>query len=73
MSTIATSYSTGPNAHLYIETEGTLRAQVLGVYSLSIIFLILCWVTVGLRTYVRVVLIKAMAVDDWWLIATQVS
>lgn len=73
MSTIPTSYSLGSDSKLYTESVGTLRAQVNGVYALSVIFLIICWITVGLRTYVRTFMLKAMAQDDWWLIATQVS
>ncbi|KAF4548171.1 Hypothetical protein D9617_31g064070 [Elsinoe fawcettii] len=72
MATIPTDYSTGPNKDLYIEPVGTLRAQVNGVYALSVIFFVLCWVTVGLRMWVRTTMLKGMGVDDWWLLVTQV-
>ncbi|KAF2219785.1 hypothetical protein BDZ85DRAFT_322167 [Elsinoe ampelina] len=72
MATIPTEYSTGPDKHLYIEPVGVLRSQIDGVYALSIIFFILCWVTVSLRMWVRTTMLKGMGVDDWWLLITQV-
>ncbi|KUI71181.1 hypothetical protein VM1G_06833 [Cytospora mali] len=68
--TIPTTYSLGPNSYLYTEPPGVLRAQVNGVYALSVIFLFLSTVTVALRSYVRTILLKNFGVDDWLLVLT---
>ncbi|CAI6336745.1 unnamed protein product [Periconia digitata] len=42
-------------------------SQVLGV---AITFLILCWITVSLRCYVRMFMVKAFGADDYVMVAT---
>jgi hypothetical protein len=71
--TIPTTYSLGHNSYLYVESPGELRAQINGVYSLSIIFFILCTVTISLRVYVRAVMLKNLGMDDWLFVLTLVS
>jgi len=36
-------------------------------------FLALSWITVGLRCWVRIKLVKAFAIDDWFCLITLVS
>lgn len=71
--TVPTAESHGPNAYLYVESVGELRAQINGVYALSIIFLILCSATMTLRVYVRALMLKNFGLDDWLLVLTLVS
>lgn len=71
--TIPTTYSLGHNAYLYVESAGELRAQINGVYALSVIFLILCSATIALRVYVRAIMLKNVGLDDWLLVLTLVS
>lgn len=37
-----------------------------------IVLLILSWISVGLRTYTRAVLMKCLEIDDWLMIVAQV-
>lgn len=71
--TIPTTYSLGHNSYLYAEPAGELKSQINGVYSLSIIFFILCTVTISMRVYVRAVMLKNLCMDDWLFVLTLVS
>jgi hypothetical protein len=46
------------------------RNEVLAV---AILFLILAWITVSLRAYVRVVMMKTWGIDDAYMAATLVG
>jgi hypothetical protein len=37
------------------------------------VFLALSWISVILRTYTRAVLMKSFQLDDWFMLASQVS
>jgi hypothetical protein len=39
----------------------------------AIAFLVLTWLSVVLRTYVRVILLKSYRADDWFMLVAQVS
>ena len=37
------------------------------------VFLVLSWISVGLRTYTRAILTKSFQLDDWLMLLSQVS
>ena len=43
------------------------------LFAISIFFLVLSWVTVGLRVYVRAGMLKSFGMDDWAMVVTVVS
>ena len=43
------------------------------LFAVSIPFLVLSWVTMGLRVYVRVGMLKSFGIDDWAMAVTLVS
>lgn len=50
------------------ESPSLLRAQTNSLLGVSITFLILVWITVPLRCYTRVYLLRAFAIDDWLIV-----
>lgn len=40
--------------------------------SVALVFIILAWITVGLRVYVRGYMLRAFALDDWLMVLTLV-
>lgn len=40
------------------------------VLAVAILFFILTWITVGLRIYVRAIMLKIWEQDDWWMVVT---
>jgi hypothetical protein len=47
--------------------------RVSSIKAVAIIFLLLSWIFVGLRCYVRVFITKLFRVDDWLAVATLVQ
>lgn len=43
-----------------------------GVFGVAVSFLVLTWIVVPLRIYVRAVITKSFGLDDWLLVVTQV-
>lgn len=39
----------------------------------AVVFLVLSWFSVLLRTYVRVIMLKSYRADDWFMLVAQVS
>jgi hypothetical protein len=42
------------------------------VFAVAILFFVLTWLTVGLRVYVRAILMKTWGKDDWYMVAALV-
>jgi len=42
------------------------------VLAVGLIFIILAWITVGLRVYVRAYMLRTFALDDWLIVVTLV-
>ncbi|TID16389.1 Kinesin heavy chain [Venturia nashicola] len=40
------------------------------VFSVALVFILLAWITVGLRVYVRGFMLRAFALDDWLIVLT---
>ncbi|GAM88212.1 hypothetical protein ANO11243_062430 [Dothideomycetidae sp. 11243] len=55
----------GPDRANYTQPVSLLVQESNVFTSISVIFLVLCWVAVGLRVYVRAYLIKTFGADDW--------
>jgi len=43
------------------------------ILAVAILFLVLSWVTMGLRVYVRAGMLKSFGMDDWAMVVTVVS
>lgn len=43
------------------------------VLTIAMLFLVLSWVTMGLRVYVRTGMLKSFGMDDWAMLVTLVS
>lgn len=43
-----------------------------GILLAAVFFLVVSWITVSLRVYVRTVMLKSFGADDWTMILTQV-
>lgn len=71
-STFNSSLILGPNAHLYIEAPGKLRAQNNGVLVVTTLFLATTWVTTVFRIYARGFVIKALGLDDLFAVLSLV-
>ena len=41
------------------------------VLAVAIIFLVLSWITVGLRVWVRAGMLRSFGLDDWTMVVTQ--
>lgn len=46
--------------------------RIVDIKIVAILFLVLSWIFVGLRCYVRVFIMKLFRVDDWLAVATLV-
>lgn len=44
-----------------------------GVFAVAVTFLVLTWIMVPLRVYVRAIMTRSFGLDDWLLVITQVS
>jgi hypothetical protein len=42
------------------------------VFAVAILFFVLTWLTVGLRVYVRAIMMKTWGKDDWCMVAALV-
>jgi len=42
------------------------------VLAVALVFVILAWITVGLRVYVRAFMLRTFALDDWLIVVTLV-
>jgi hypothetical protein len=42
------------------------------VLAVALVFIILAWITVGLRVYVRAFMLRTFALDDWLIVVTLV-
>ncbi|KAF2156554.1 hypothetical protein K461DRAFT_288958 [Myriangium duriaei CBS 260.36] len=60
----------GPANETFIEPATLLIQETNGFFALAAVFLPLCWVAVGLRVYVRTVVIKNFGADDWAMMVT---
>lgn len=43
------------------------------ILAVNILFLVLSWVTISLRVYVRAGMLKSFGMDDWAMVVTVVS
>lgn len=43
------------------------------VLAVALLFISLTWLTVGMRCYVRIGMLKSFGYDDWMMLATQVG
>ncbi|PNS19436.1 hypothetical protein CAC42_7280 [Sphaceloma murrayae] len=61
-----------PLAHLddYQEPPSQLQGEISGLVAVSIILLVTSWVTVSLRMYVRVFMVRSVGIDDWFMVLT---
>lgn len=69
----ASSALSGPDAATYVESTSLLLQESYGTIVVAAVLLAACWITVGLRVYVRTVLIHGMGWDDWVMLVTLVS
>jgi hypothetical protein len=49
-----------------------MEDRSLQVLAVGVVFIILAWITVGLRVYVRAFMLRTFALDDWLIILTSV-
>jgi hypothetical protein len=49
-----------------------MEDRSLEVLAVGVVFIILAWVTVGLRVYVRAFMLRTFALDDWLIVLTLV-
>jgi hypothetical protein len=50
-----------------------MQAKALQLFAVTIAFLVLAWVTVGLRCFTRLKIIKAFGLDDYLIVVSLVS
>lgn len=56
---------------MLLNSDPSYRGTVL--FAVQVAFLVIAWILVLLRAYVKIFMMSKISADDWWMLATMVS